>query len=64
MKKNIKIGSKITFLDSIDSTNNYVANLINEKNIIDNSKYYATTGNDNKNKLVSIRTVLGIGDKK
>ncbi len=34
MKKNIKIGSKITFLDSIDSTNNYVANLINEKNIM------------------------------
>ena len=34
MKKNIKIGSKITFLDSIDSTNNYAANLINEKNIM------------------------------
>ena len=33
MKKNIKIGSSITFLDSVDSTNNYTANLINEKKI-------------------------------
>lgn len=34
-----------------------------QKNIIDNSKYYATTGKDNKGKLVDIRTVLGIGGK-
>lgn len=33
MKKKIKIGSAITFLDSVDSTNNYTANLINEKKI-------------------------------
>jgi BirA family biotin operon repressor/biotin-[acetyl-CoA-carboxylase] ligase len=33
MKKNIKIGSTITFLDSIDSTNNYTANLVNENKI-------------------------------
>lgn len=33
MKKNIKIGSSITFLDSVDSTNNYTAKLINEKKI-------------------------------
>jgi BirA family biotin operon repressor/biotin-[acetyl-CoA-carboxylase] ligase len=33
MKKNIKIGSSITFLDSVDSTNNYTAKLILEKKI-------------------------------
>lgn len=33
MKKNIKIGSSITFLDSVDSTNNYTAKLIHERNI-------------------------------
>jgi len=34
MKKNLKIGSVITFLDSVDSTNNYTANLIKEKKIV------------------------------
>jgi BirA family biotin operon repressor/biotin-[acetyl-CoA-carboxylase] ligase len=33
MKKNIKIGSVITFIDSVDSTNNYTAKLINENKI-------------------------------
>jgi BirA family biotin operon repressor/biotin-[acetyl-CoA-carboxylase] ligase len=33
MKKNTKIGSKITFLDSVDSTNNYAAKLVNENKI-------------------------------
>lgn len=33
MKKNAKIGNAITYLDCIDSTNNYVANLISEGKI-------------------------------
>jgi BirA family biotin operon repressor/biotin-[acetyl-CoA-carboxylase] ligase len=33
MKKNIKIGSAITFLDFVDSTNNYTAKLMNDNKI-------------------------------